>query len=55
MSNMEKTVLIDKLRLETDRPLRELTGSLRISKSSYEYCRAKDRHAQLPPTSCPHP
>lgn len=47
MSNMEKTVLIDKLRLETDHPLRELTGSLRISKSSYEYCRAKDRHAQL--------
>ena len=51
MSNMEKAVLIDKLRLETDRPLRELTGSLRISKSSYEYCRAKlrakDRHAQL--------
>ena len=43
MSNMEKTVLIDKLRLETDRPLRELTGSLRISKSSYEYCRAKLR------------
>ena len=51
MGNMEKAVLIDKLRLETDRPLRELTGSLRISKSSYEYCRAKlgarDRHAQL--------
>lgn len=51
MSNMEKAMLIDKLRLETDRPLRELTGSLRISKSSYEYCRAKlrakDRHAQL--------
>ena len=51
MSNMEKTVLINKLRLETDRPLRELTDSLRISKSSYEYCRAKlsakDRHAQL--------
>lgn len=51
MSNMEKTVLIDKLRLETDRPLRELTGSLRISKSSYEYCRAKlrakDGHARL--------
>ena len=43
MSNMEKAVLIDKLRLETDRPLRELTGSLRISKSSYEYCRAKLR------------
>ena len=51
MSNMEKAMLIDKLRLETDRPLRELTGSLRISKSSYEYCRAKlrakGRHAQL--------
>ena len=51
MSNMEKTVLIDKLRLESDRPLRELTGSLRISKGSYEYCRAKlrakDGHAQL--------
>ena len=51
MSNMEKAALIDKLRLESDRPLRELTGSLRISKSSYEYCRAKlrakDRHAQL--------
>lgn len=50
-SNMEKTALIDKLRLESDRPLRELTGSLRISKSSYEYCRAKlrakDRHARL--------
>lgn len=51
MSNMEKAVLIDKLRLESDRPLRELTDSLRISKSSYEYrrakLRAKDRHAQL--------
>lgn len=51
MSNMEKTVLIDKLRLESDRPLRELTDSLRISKSSYEYCRAKlragDKHARL--------
>ena len=51
MSNMEKAVLIDKLRLETDRPLKEPTGSLRISKSSYEYCRAKlrakDRHARL--------
>ena len=43
MSNMEKAMLIDELRLETDRPLRELTGSLRISKSSYEYCRAKLR------------
>lgn len=51
MSNMEKAMLIDELRLESDRPLRELTDSLRISKSSYEYCRAKlrakDRHAQL--------
>lgn len=28
MSNMEKTALIDKLRLESDRPLRELTDSL---------------------------
>lgn len=50
MGNMEKTALIDKLRLESDRPLRELTGSLRISKSSYEYCRAKlrakDGHAR---------
>ena len=43
MSNMEKAMLIDELRLETDRPLGELTGSLRISKSSYEYCRAKLR------------
>ena len=34
MSNMEKTVLIDKWRRESDRPLRELTGSWRVSKSS---------------------
>lgn len=51
MSNMEKTVLINKLRLESDRPLREPTDSLRISKSSYEHCRAKlrakDKRAQL--------
>ena len=51
MSNMEKTALIDKLRPESDRPLRELTDSSRISKSSYEYCRAKlrakDKHARL--------
>ena len=40
MGNMEKTALIDKLRLESDRPLRELTDSLRISKGSYEYFRA---------------
>ena len=51
MSNMEKTVLINKLRLESDRPLRELTDSLRISKSSYEYQRRAisrpDKHAGL--------
>ena len=52
MSNMEKTVLINKLRLESDRPLRELTDSLRISKSSYEYWRPRvaaprDRDADI--------
>ena len=51
MSNMEKTVPINKPRPESDRPLRELTDSLRISKSPYEYCRAKlrakDKRAQL--------
>ena len=50
MSNMEKTALIDKPRPESDRPLRELADSSRISKSSYEYCRAKlrakDKHAR---------
>ena len=49
MTNVEKTRLIDKLRLETGRPLKELTGFLRISKSSYEYCRkamsAADKYA----------
>ena len=49
LTNAEKTRLIDKLRLETGRPLRELTDSLRISKSSYEYCRkalaAGDKYA----------
>lgn len=51
MTNVEKTKLIDKLRLETGRPLRELTGFLRISKSSYEYCRkamlAGDKYAAV--------
>ena len=40
LTNREKTVLIDWLRQTTGRPLRELTASLRISKSSYEYQRA---------------
>ena len=50
-SQDSKDKALDKLRLESDRPLRELTDSLRISKSSYEYCRAKlrakDGRAQL--------
>lgn len=49
-SQDSKDKALGMLRLETDRPLRELTGSLRISKSSYGYCRAKlrakDRHAR---------
>lgn len=40
-SNREKSLLIDWLRRETGRPLRELTASLRISKSSYEYWHRK--------------
>ena len=36
-TNREKSLLIDWLRAETGRPLRELTASLRISKSSYEH------------------
>ena len=50
LTNREKTVLIEWLRRETDRPLRELTGSLRISKSSYEYHRrrlGRDKYAAL--------
>ena len=39
LTNREKTVLIEHLRQETSRPLRELTDFLRISKSSYEYQR----------------
>ena len=51
MSNMEKTVLINGLRQRTGRPLKELIGFLRISKSSYEHCRramaAGDKHAGI--------
>ena len=39
LTNREKTILIEHLRQETGRPLKELTGFLRISKSSYEYQR----------------
>lgn len=38
-SNREKSLLIEWLRRETSHPLKEITGSLRISKSSYEYWR----------------
>ena len=37
LTNREKTLVIDELRRTTGRTLRELTASLRISKSSYEY------------------
>ena len=53
LTNRETTVLIEWLRRETDHPLRELTDSLRISKSSYEYQRAAivrgDKYAWLRP------
>ena len=39
MANSQKASLIDYLRRTTSRPLKELTASLRISKSSYEYQR----------------
>lgn len=39
LKNREKSILIEWLRQKTDHPLRELTASLRISKSSYEYWR----------------
>ena len=52
-TNREKALLIDWLRANTDHTLRELTDSLRISKSSYEYQRramaAGDRYAWLRP------
>ena len=38
-TNREKALLIEWLRASTRRPLGELTASLRISKSSYEYWR----------------
>lgn len=40
MTNREKALVINELRATTGRSSRELTGSLRISKSSYEYQRA---------------
>ena len=40
-TNREKSELIEWLRANTGRPLRELTASLKISKSSYEYWRRK--------------
>ena len=50
MSNGRKTELGEGLRRETGLPLREITASLRISRSSYEYQRARpgrDRDAAL--------
>ena len=51
MTNREKTVIIDSLRLKTGHALKELTASLKISKSSYEYQRAaiarKDKYGDL--------
>ena len=43
-TNREKSQLIEWLRANTGRPLRELTASLRISKSSYEYWRRRLRN-----------
>ena len=43
-TNEEKSRLVEWLRANTGRPLRELTASLRISKSSYEYWRRKLEH-----------
>ena len=43
-TNREKSLLIDWLRANTGRPLRELTASLRISKSSYEHWHHKALH-----------
>ena len=51
MTNREKALVINELRATTSRSLRELTDSLRISKSSYEYQRAAlsrpDKYADL--------
>ena len=50
-TNREKALVINELRATTGRSLRELTDSLRISKSSYEYQRAAlcrpDKYAGL--------
>ena len=50
MSNRRKCELGERLRAETGLPLRAITGFLRISKSSYEYHRARlgrDKYARL--------
>ncbi len=51
MTNREKTLVINELRATTGRSLRELTDSLRISKSSYEHQREAlarpDKYADL--------
>lgn len=50
MSNRRKCELGERLRLATGLPLREVTAFLRISKSSYEYHRARlgrDKYARL--------
>lgn len=51
LTNREKTLVINELRATTRRSLKELTDSLRISKSSYEYQRRAlgrpDKHAEL--------
>lgn len=52
MSNRRKCELGERLRAATGLPLREITVFLRISKSSYEYHRARlgrDRNAALRP------
>ena len=45
ISNRSKCELGERLRRETGLPLRSITGFLRISKSSYEYQRARMRRA----------
>ena len=45
-TNREKSELIEWLRANTGRPLRELTASLRISKSSYEHWHHKALHPE---------
>lgn len=51
ISNRKKAELGERLRAETGRALREITDFLRISKSSYEYHRARmdraDKYAQV--------